>query len=137
MPLPGGAPAPGEPFFRSIHPSDAMAPDRFDLDSLLQGLAESAPPSHAQQALVKTLMEIDYLPTPAEKVAQIEARIEELRVLEAQLHARIVNHPDLKGKPPPPAPPPSVAREFLVLMAVKTALEKLGETRAALARRLP
>lgn len=114
-----------------------MAPDRFDLDSLLQGLAEAETPSRAQQALVKTLMEIDYLPTPVEKVAQIEARIEELRVLEAELHARIVNHPDLKGKPPPPAPPPSVAREFLVVMAVKTALEKLGETRAALARRLP
>lgn len=114
-----------------------MAPDRFDLDDLLRGLEGPVLPGRAQQSLVKTLMEIDYLPTPREKVAQLEARIEALRILEAELHARIVDHPDLKGKPPPAAPPPSVAREFLVLMAVKTALEKLSATRAALVRRLP
>jgi len=114
-----------------------MLADRFDLDDLLGGLGEPGSSSLAQQSLVKTLMEINYLPTIAGKIAQLDARIAALRALEVQVHARILNHPDLEGKPPPPAPPPSVAREFLVLMAVKTALEKLGETRAALARRLP
>jgi len=80
-------------------------------------------------------MHIDYLPTLDGKLAQLDDRIHELQALEAELHAWIVAHPDLAGKPPPPVPPPSVAREFTLLMALKTALEKLGATRAALARR--
>lgn len=110
--------------------------DRFDPGDLLRVVAESESPGLAQHALVKKLMEIDYLPGREEKIAQLDERIEMLRALEAQLHNRVVTHPDLRDKPPPPVPPPSVAREFMVLTAVRTALEKLAATRVALARRL-
>jgi hypothetical protein len=113
-----------------------VVPDRFDLDDLLRGIADSESPSMAQQALVKTLMAIDYLPTATEKVRQLGDRIELLRAFETQVHARIVSNPELRGRPMPPVPPPSVAGEFQVLMAIHTALQKLGETRAALMRRL-
>ncbi len=112
-----------------------MASTHFDLEDLLARVPQSDPPSVAQQALVRLLMEIDSLPTAAEKIAQLDERIEALQALEGQVRARIIHHPDLKGQPPSPAPPASVAREFMLLMAVQTAIEKLNQTRAALARR--
>jgi len=112
-----------------------VASAHFDLEDLLARVPQPDPPSVAGQALVRLLMEIDDLPTAAEKIAQLDERIDALRALEGQVRARIIHHSDLKGQSPSPAPPAFVAQEFMLLMAVQTAIEKLGQTRAALARR--
>jgi hypothetical protein len=106
----------------------AMA-DRFDTDSLL-GLATTAP-----RDLVKTLMEIDWAVEVDAKLAQIDTRLDAIRDVEETMRRRIVDSPELAGKPLPPVPPPAIMREFTVVMAARTATEKLQATRAALARK--
>jgi hypothetical protein len=64
-----------------------VVPDRFELDDLLRGIADSESPSMAQQSLVKTPMAIDYLPTATGKVRQLGDRIELLRAFETEVHA--------------------------------------------------
>ena len=89
----------------------------------------------APRDLVKTLMEIEWAPAVDAKLAQIDARLDALRGVEEVARQRIIESPDLAGKPLPPVPPPAVLREFTVVMAARTAIEKLAETRAALARK--
>jgi hypothetical protein len=103
--------------------------DLFELDALL-AMATVAP-----RDLVKTLMGIEWAEAVDAKIAQIDARIPELRALEELARQRIVESPELAGKPLPPLPPPAVLREFTLVMAARTAIEKLTETRAALARK--
>jgi len=104
-------------------------PDQFELDALLT-MATIAP-----RDLVKTLMEIEWAAEVDAKIGQIDARLPALRAIEEQARQRIIESPDLAGKPLPPVPPPAVLREFAVVMAARTAVEKLTETRAALARK--
>ena len=106
-----------------------------DLDTLLR-LAEGSADG-GQPALVRALMEIDWAPGLEDKLRQIDDRVADLRILAAEVYERIVDHPDVRVSPPPAMPPPAVAREFAVLMALKTALEKLTATRAGLSRRGP
>ena len=106
-----------------------MAAEPFELDDLLV-VAATAP-----RDLVKTLMEIDWAPEVDGKIAQIDARLTALRALEEDARQRIFTNPALAGKPLPPVPPPAVLREFSVVMAARTATDKLTETRAALARK--
>jgi hypothetical protein len=103
--------------------------DHFELDALL-AMATAAP-----RDLVKTLMGIEWAAAVDAKIAQIDARIPALRALEELARQRIVESPELAGKPLPPLPPPAVLREFTLVMAARTAIEKLTETRAALARK--
>ena len=103
--------------------------DHFEIDALLT-MATVAP-----RDLVKTLMEIEWAPAVDAKIAQIDARLGALRSLEELARQRIIDSPDLAGKSLPPVPPPAVLREFTVVMAVRTAIEKLTETRAALDRK--
>ena len=103
--------------------------DHFEIHALLT-MATVAP-----RDLVKTLMEIELAPEVGAKIAQIDARLDALRGLEELVRQRIIDSPDLAGKPLPPVPPPAVLREFTVVMAARTAIEKLTETRAALARK--
>lgn len=104
-------------------------PDHFELDALLT-MATIAP-----RDLVKTLMEIEWAAEVDAKIGQIDARLPSLRAIEERARQRIVESPELAGKPLPPVPPPAVLREFTVVMAARTAIEKLAETRAALARK--
>jgi len=104
-------------------------PDHFEMEALLT-MATVAP-----RDLVKTLMEIEWAPAVDAKLAQIDARLDALRGVEEVARQRIIESPDLAGKPLPPVPPPAVLREFTVVMAARTAIEKLAETRAALARK--
>jgi hypothetical protein len=103
--------------------------DHFELDALL-AMATVAP-----RDLVKTLMGIEWAEAVDAKIAQIDARLPALRALEEVARQRIVESPELAGKPLPPLPPPAVLREFTLVMAARTAIEKLTETRAALARK--
>ena len=103
--------------------------DHLEIDALLT-MATIAP-----RDLVKTLMEIKWAPAVGAKIAQIDARLDALRGLEEVARQRIIDSPDLAGKPLPPVPPPAVLREFTVVMAARTAIEKLAETRAALTRK--
>ena len=106
-----------------------MAPEAFDLEALLT-MATVAP-----RDLVKTLMDIEWAADVPGKVAQIDARLVAVRAVEDTARQRIIESPELAGKPLPPVPPPAVIREFTVVMAARTAVEKLTATRAALARR--
>jgi hypothetical protein len=101
----------------------------FELDALLT-LAAVAP-----RDLLKTLMEIDWAGDVDGKVAQIDARVDALRALEGAARQRIIESPELGGKPLPPVPPPAVMREFSIVMAARTATDKLTATRAALLRK--
>ena len=115
---------------RSAIPAETGVPTPpFELDALL-AMATVAP-----RDLVKTLMEIEWAPDAATKVAQIDDRLGVLRTLEETARQRIFESPELAGKPLPPVPPPAVIREFTVVMATRTAAEKLTATRAALARK--
>jgi hypothetical protein len=89
----------------------------------------------APRDLVKTLMDIEWAADVDEKIAQIDARLVAARAVEEEARRRIIESPDLAGKPLPPVPPPAVLREFTVVMAARTAVEKLTATRAALARK--
>jgi hypothetical protein len=89
----------------------------------------------APRDLVKTLMDIAWSADVDEKIAQIDARLVAVRAVEEEARQRIVESPDLVGKPLPPVPPPAVLREFTVVMAARTAVEKLTATRAALMRK--
>jgi hypothetical protein len=89
----------------------------------------------APRDLVKTLMDIDWASAVDEKVAQIDARLAEVRAVEDAARQRIVENPALVGKPLPPVPPPAVMREFTVVMAARTAIDKLAATRVALDRK--
>ena len=102
---------------------------RFEIEALL-ALATTAP-----RDLVKTLMEIDWAPEVDAKIGQIDARLEAIREVEDAMRRRIIESPELAGKPLPPVPPPAVMREFSVVMAARTATEKLQATRAALVRK--
>ena len=104
-------------------------PSHFELDALL-AMATVAP-----RDLVKTLMEIEWAGAVDTKIDQIETRLCELRDVEARARQRIIDSPELAGKPLPPVPPPTVLREFTVVMAARTAIDKLTETRTALARK--
>ena len=106
-----------------------MAPEAFDLEALLT-MATVAP-----RDLVKTLMDIEWAAALPDKVAQIDARLVAVRAVEDTARQRIIESPELAGKPLPPVPPPAVIREFTVVMAARTAVEKLTATRAALARK--
>jgi hypothetical protein len=106
-----------------------MSSDAFDLNALLT-LATVAP-----RDLVKTLMDIEWAAAADAKVAQIDARLIAVRDVEEAARRRIVESPELAGKPLPPVPPPAVMREFTVVMAARTAIEKLTATRAALDRK--
>jgi hypothetical protein len=101
--------------------------DQFDLEALLV-MATVAP-----RDLVKTLMDIEWARDTEGKLAQIDARVSAVRAVEDEVRRRIFENPDLAGKPLPPVPPPAVIREFTVVMATRTAAEKLQATRAALA----
>jgi hypothetical protein len=89
----------------------------------------------APRDLVKTLMDIEWAADVDEKIAQIDRRLVAVRAVEEAARRRIVESPDLVGKPLPPMPPPAVLREFTVVMAARTAVEKLTATRAALIRK--
>ena len=106
-----------------------MGAEPFELEALLV-MAAVAP-----RDLVKTLMEIPWAPDVDDKIAQIDARLAALRALEDSARQRILESPELAGKPLPPVPPPAVIREFSVVMAARTATEKLTATRAALDRK--
>jgi hypothetical protein len=108
-----------------------VAAESFELDALLV-IAAVAP-----RDLVKTLMEIAWAADVDEKIAQIDARLAALRTLEEAARQRIIESPELAGKPLPPVPPPAVLREFSVVMAARTAIEKLTATRVALDRKRP
>ena len=101
----------------------------FELEALLT-MAAVAP-----RDLVKALMDIDWAPDVHDKLAQIEARLGAIRTVEEAARQRIMESPELVGKPLPPVPPPAVIREFTVVMAARTAIEKLTATRVALARK--
>ena len=101
----------------------------FELEALLT-MATVAP-----RDLVKTLMDIEWAPDVPGKLAQIDARLVAVRDVEEAARTRIVESPELAGKPLPPVPPPAVIREFTVVMAARTAIDKLTATRAALARK--
>ncbi|MBM3221833.1 MAG: hypothetical protein FJZ38_24725 [Candidatus Rokubacteria bacterium] len=106
-----------------------MSSEAFELEALLT-MATVAPGD-----LVKKLMDIDWAPDIHDKLAQIEARLDAIRAVEEAARQRIMESPELIGKPLPPVPPPAVIREFTVVMAARTASEKLTATRVALARR--
>ena len=91
--------------------------------------------SVAPRDLVKTLMDIEWAAAVDAKVMQIDARLAAVRAVEEAARQRIVENPELVGRPLPPVPPPAVLREFTVVMAARTAIEKLTATRAALARK--
>ena len=103
--------------------------DHFEMDALL-AMATVAP-----RDLVKTLMDIEWAGAVDAKIAQIDARLSAVRAVEELARQRIIDSPELAGKPLPPVPPPAVLREFTVVMATRTAIDKLTETRAALARK--
>ena len=103
--------------------------DQFEMSALL-AMATVAP-----RDLVKTLMDIEWAGDVDARIAQIDARVIAVRTVEELARQRIIESPDLAGKPLPPVPPPAVLREFAVVMAARTAVEKLTETRAALARK--
>jgi hypothetical protein len=133
----GAAAATGAPGSRRRHDvrraratvSAHVSSQPFELDALLT-MASVAP-----RDLVKTLMEIDWAPAVDDKVAQIDARLAAVRGVEAAARQRIVESPELGGKPLPPVPPAAVMREFTVVMAARTAIDKLTATRTALARK--
>ena len=106
---------------------DAMAPDHFEVEALLT-MATVAP-----RDLVKALMDIEWARDVDGKLAQIDARLTAIRDVEETVRQRIFENPALTGKPLPPVPPPAVLREFTVVMAARTASDKLTATRAALA----
>jgi hypothetical protein len=106
-----------------------MSSQPFELDALLT-MATVAP-----RDLVKTLMDIDWEAAVDAKVAQIDARLTAVREVEEAARQRIVENPELVGKPLPPVPPPAVMREFTVVMAARTAIDKLTATRTALERK--
>ena len=107
-----------------------MSPSEpFELDALLT-MAAVAP-----RDLVKTLMDIEWAPAIDDKMAQIDVRLTAVRAVEDAARQRIVENPELGGKPLPPVPPPAVIREFTIVMAARTAIEKLTATRTALARK--
>lgn len=89
----------------------------------------------APRDLVKTLMDIEWAGDVDDKLAQIDARLVAVRAVEEAARRRIFESPELVGKPLPPVPPPAVLREFTVVMAASTAIEKLTATRAALTRK--
>ena len=89
----------------------------------------------APRELLKMLMAIEWAGDVDARIAQIDARVIAVRAVEEVARQRIIESPDLAGKPLPPVPPPAVLREFAVVMAARTAVEKLTETRAALARK--
>jgi hypothetical protein len=101
----------------------------FELEALL-AMATVAP-----RDLVKTLMKIDWAADVPGKLAQIDARLAAVRTVGAVARLRIVESPELAGTPLPPVPPAAVRRELTVVMAARTAIEKLTATRAALARK--
>jgi hypothetical protein len=101
----------------------------FEMDALLT-MATVAP-----RDLVKTLMDIEWAPAVDDKIAQIDARLVAVRTVEEAARQRIMESAELVGKPLPPVPPPAVLREFTIVMAARTAIDKLTATRAALARR--
>jgi hypothetical protein len=106
-----------------------VSSEPFEIDALLT-LATVAP-----RGLVKTLMDIEWAADVDEKIAQIDTRLVAVRAVEDEARRRIVESPDLVGKPLPPVPPPAVLREFTVVMAARTAIEKLTATSAALIRK--
>jgi hypothetical protein len=106
-----------------------MAAEPFELETLLV-MATVAP-----RDLVKTLMEIEWAPEVADKLAQIDARLVAVRAIGESARQRIMESPELVGKPLPPVPPPAVLREFTVVMAARSAIDKLTATRVALARK--
>jgi hypothetical protein len=101
---------------------------------MLLRLADDSPTGR-QPALVKVLLEIEWAPGLEERLRQVDDRVADLRAVAADVHARIVAQPDVRVSPLPATPPPAVAREFALLMAVETALEKLAAIRAGLRRR--
>ena len=107
----------------------SVATDSFALDDLL-AMATVAP-----RDLVKTLMEIEWARDIDGKLSQIDARLVAVRDVEEAVRQRIVESPALAGKPLPPVPPPAVMREFTIVMAARSAIDKLEATRAALARK--
>ena len=106
-----------------------MAAAPLELETLL-AMAAVAP-----RDLVKTLMEIEWAGEVDEKIAQIDGRVDAVRAIEEVARQRIMESPELVGKPLPPVPPPTVIRELTVVMAARTAVDKLTATRAALARK--
>ena len=106
-----------------------MAAEPFELQALLS-MATSAP-----RDLVKTLMEIEWAADTDGKLVQIDARLSAVRAIEEEARQRIIASPELAGKPPPPVPPPAVLRELAVVVAARSAVDKLTATRAALARK--
>jgi len=112
-----------------LRESRIVIADHFEMDALL-AMATVAP-----RDLVKTLMDIKWAGDVDARIAQIDARVTAVRGVEELARQRIIESPDLAGKPLPPVPPPAVLREFAVVMAARTAVEKLTETRAALARK--
>ena len=106
-----------------------MSAEPFELEALLT-MATVAP-----RDLVKTLMEIEWAPAVEAKVAQIDERVTAVRAIEEAARQRIFENPELVGKPLPPVPPPAVMREFTLVMAARTAIDKLTATRTALARK--
>src|SRR5262245_36753872 len=106
-----------------------MPAEPFQLDSLLT-MASVAP-----RDLVKTLMDIEWAAAVDAKVEQIDTRLAAVRAVEEAARQRIVESPELVGKPLPPVPPPAVMREFTVVMAARTAIDKLTATRSALERK--
>ena len=110
-------------------PRESPKADQFEMDALL-AMATVAP-----RDLVKTLMDIEWTGDVDARIAQIDARVIAVRTVEELARQRIIESPALAGKPLPPVPPPAVLREFAVVMAARTAVEKLTETRAALARK--
>ena len=106
-----------------------MSTGGFELEGLL-AMATVAP-----RDLVKTLMDIEWAADTDAKLAQIDARLLAVREVEEAVRQRIVDSPALAGKPLPPVPPPAVMREFTIVMAARSALDKLQATRAALARK--
>ena len=112
-----------------LHESRLVIADQFELDALL-AMATVAP-----RELLKTLMAIEWAGDVDARIAQIDARVIAVRAVEEVARQRIIESPDLAGKPLPPVPPPAVLRELAVVMAARTAVEKLTETQAALARK--
>jgi len=112
-----------------LRESRLLIADQFEMDALF-AMATIAP-----RDLIKTLMDIEWAGGFDARIAQIDARLTAVRTVEEMARQRIIESPDLAGKPLPPVPPPAVLREFAVVMAARTAVEKLTETRVALARK--
>jgi len=114
---------------RRLPREPVVGAEPFALEALL-AMATVAP-----RDLVKTLMAIDWAADVGGKLTQIDTRLAAVRAIEEAARQRIVESPELVGKPLPPVPPPAVMREFTVVMAARSAIDKLTATRDALARK--